>query len=253
MRHVRIFSALALVAGIALAGASQASAQGLPPEVGEAIDSLPPEVRDPVNQVVADAVAALLEANVDGVGQAESSPGHSSASAVEFPDVLVINKSETTKDSAKVTRLSLLGQPLLVKDGDATGGANSGDLAAVGDVIDQVNDALCPAGRAAPGQCVTVMDANATSTGSPTTSGSNNANSAVASVATGGGTGVWSAAANQGVSVLPNSATTIKTRIFGTDRCSDFATNSLLGGKGTAALLSIVGLKVKVGGILAPC
>lgn len=244
MRSIRVLAALMLVAGIGLIGSSGASAQGLPPEVGEAIDSLPPEVREPVNQAIADAITALFEANVDGVGQAESSPGHSSASAVDIPDTLTINKSETTKDSAKVTRLSLLGQDLLVKDGDADGGTNSGDLAAVGDIVDDVNAAFCPSPNAPSHRCISVLEAQATSTGTPTTSGTNNASSSVARITTD---------EKDSVSVLPNSATTVKSRIFGTDRCTDFATSSLLGGSGRTALLSIVGLKIKVGGILAAC
>ncbi len=242
MRSVRVLAALTVVSGAVMVSAPAASAQAIPPEVQQVIDQLPPEYQEGLGQVLTDTFTAMTAANIDGVAQASSAPGNSSAYAVDYPGLITVNKVQTTKSSSKVTRLSVGGMDLLVKDGNATGGTNSGDLAAVGDAIDQTNTALCPAGRNADGNCITVMDAKATTGTTPTTSGTNTASSSVASVGTG----------KDAVFVLPNSALTNKTRFFG-DKCTDFATASLLGGRGTGALLSLLGLKVKSGGVFKPC
>jgi hypothetical protein len=236
-------TALALACAALLVPAT-ASAQipGLPP------GTIPPEVEEALDPVVTELLTTLVGLNIPGVAQATSAPGNSAATAVELGG-LTVGKVSTDKNGSHATTLRLGTMELIGKNGNATGGENTGSLAQVGDVIDQLNDALCPngVGATAQGGCIAVLytDANTSlnSTGSTRTS---TANFKAVKVRLQGNP--------NGIEVLPTSAATIARRFSATStRCTDFAAALPLSGSGTLALVSLIGPKVRVGGFLAPC
>jgi hypothetical protein len=218
----------------------------LPPEVEGAIDtvldSLPPEVSDAVDTAVADTFTQLVALDVPGVAQNSVTPGHASAAAVDIPGVITVGKSDSTKHTSSVNVLSVGGQDLLTRSGDAEGGTWTGQLAAAGAVLDGVNNALCPAGPAAAGNCITVLYAKATDKDARNHSASFHA------------ARVQLEGAEEGITVLPTTATSNWFSVFGSDRCSDFATAFIATGTGTLALVALVGAGNAVSlSLVKPC
>jgi hypothetical protein len=172
---------------------------GVPPEVQQVLEDvynqLPPEVQMAIDDAVADVLTQLITGvvpPVDGLGTEAVTPNSASTSVADFPGLLEVGKSETSTTHSRVKILSVLGQDVLTKDGDATGGTYGGAAAPAGAAVDQVNTALCPGGPVAPyalsvfaillprpdptGTCIAVASSNATTTSGPTPSnGQNNA------------------------------------------------------------------------------
>jgi hypothetical protein len=242
MRKMCALAAMVAVTGVMTVGVGSASAQPLPPQLTSILNQLPPQVSGPLTDAIETALAQ--SANVPGINQSASAPGNSSAAAVDVPGLATVNKSETTKSSAKVTRLALLGQNLIVKESNSTGGTNTGTLGAVGDLVDQLNAALCPSTPSHDNPCLTVLYANATTLNTP--GGAASDNTAYSNVANLSGN-------TASISVLPNIAETVRANIGGSDRCTDVASSALLGGARATALLGLVGLNFKNGAIVAPC
>lgn len=168
---------------------------------------------------------------VDGVGGAAVTPGSASASVVDLPGLVTIGKSESSKTGSRVTVLSVGGQELLAREGNATGGSYSGPLAPLGDGIDQVNGALCPAGPAsvAPSDtgCIVLLYSTATTNQGTATNKTNSSSFRALSITTPDGA--------ESLTVGSTSATTNVRRVFTSEFCTDVATSFLLSGRGTLA------------------
>ena len=230
-------TALALACAALLVPAT-ASAQipGIPP------GTIPPEVEEALDPVVTQLLTTLVGLNVPGVAQADSRPGNSAATAVELGG-LTVGKASTDKNGAHVTTLRLGTMELL---GRNTDGTNSGSLAQVGDVIDDLNAALCPSGVSGTGGCVAVLYTNAST-------GLNSTGSTRTSTAQFKAVKVRLQGSPDGIEVLPVGALTSARRFSATStRCTDAASAFIATGTGNLALVSLIGPKIRIGG-LAPC
>jgi len=115
--------------------------------------------------LMAGLAALALPASSFGAGLPQSSaePGAASGSPIDLGQLLTLGKSNSSKDSSKTNVLTLAGLDLLTKNGNVSGQAtNSGLLAPVGDIVDALNGALCPAGPVdETGLCLSVLHSNA--------------------------------------------------------------------------------------------
>ncbi|MEY2478373.1 MAG: hypothetical protein QOG87_3688 [Actinomycetota bacterium] len=223
------------VGGLLLPAQAEEPIPGVPPGV------IPPGVIPPgaippglIPGIPPGTLPSPLVPAIDGVGGAAASPGSASASVVELPGVLIVGKSESSKTGAKVTVLSVGGTDLLVKNGSDAGPSYSGPLAPVGDQVDAANKALCPAGpgKASANGCVVVLYSDAKTNQAAGTSRTNSAQFRAFSVTTPDGA--------QSLTLGSTSASTTRTPLFGTTRCTDIATSFLVSGTGTAAALILV-------------
>jgi hypothetical protein len=171
MGTCRRFVAVALV--IAGLGMFAPSAVAQLPEDPLPPGTVPPEVQEAIDEAVATALENLpATPAIPGVKEAAVTPGSAEASVVNIPGVVTLGQSKTDKTSSKVTVLSVGGEEVLVRNGDADGGTWGGHAAPAGDAIDAFNDAACPGGPPAatdaPKQCVLLLYSPATtsSTGS---------------------------------------------------------------------------------------
>lgn len=252
--------ALAL-AGTMLVGPAAAGAQEIPgvppgiipegliPEGTIPEGTIPPEVEAAIGDAVAQALDAAVNLDIPGVAQNSATPGQASAAAVDVPGVVTVGKADTTTNSSRVTVVGAGGQELLTREGDANGGTYAGPLAPAGDVVDAVNDALCPAGVSnTTDTCVVVLYSRATSTSNATGTSKSN-------VASFKGVKVQLSGTEEGIEILPVGASSSKATFFGSPRCTDIATAFIATGSGTLALLALVGVgnAISIGGILAPC
>jgi hypothetical protein len=235
----RVRLAVLAVACTALLAPATASAQ-LPVPIPPG--TIPPEVSEVVDPIVADVFAQLVGLNVPYVAQAQSELGHSSASALEIPGLLTLGKSETRRSTAKVTILNLAGTDVLTKEGDATGGSYGGVLADAGAIVDTVNAGLCPS--ATGNFCLLLLPTSATSTTAANGSQANSASFSLLKLKVGA----------DGITVLPTSATTNRTRLpFIGFRCTDAATAFVATGTGTLAPVALIAPKIKLGAVFAAC
>ena len=272
--------AAAAVATLAPVGAAAVTIPGVPPGTipPEVEAAIPPEVSAALGDSLANVFTNLAGLDLTGLGiaTAGSAPGHSTAAAIDLPGFLTLGKTMTTKDSSKVEVLSVGGENLLTKEGDAGGGHNTGGLASIGDAVDGLNKSMCPSGVTPPSSCTMLLysaasDASTSGSSSKTTgsittttttnSDTHKANFKLAKVQLEG--------TPHGIEILPTSATSVKTSgtivvkrgsitlstiPFG-PLCTDVATAFIATGSGSVALVSLVGINnaIKVGGILKPC
>jgi len=220
----------------------------LPPEVQQALDdlyaALPPEVQQAIDDAIADALGNLPPPRTEGIGNASATPGNANAAVVNFPGLLTVGKSETSKTGSKVTVLNVGGQDVLTREGNATGGTNGGAAAPVGDLLDQINAATCPGGvprfsalelfglGTFTGTCVAVASSKATSpvVGTTTASRTKTAQFALLHVHT-------DALAGQpvmGLGIGYTDASSFFNQSTTAPRCRDAANSLLVRGIGTA-------------------
>jgi hypothetical protein len=130
---------------------------------------------------------SLAKASPGGVDQSSAQPGSASASPLSLPGVLVVNGSSEATTSSNEEVLAVAGLNLLGNSGTRGGTINTGLLAAAGQIVAKLNQALCRKGVEANGFCLEVLFSNATKgtdsrfPGSTTTS----ASSAVAALTLG--------------------------------------------------------------------
>jgi hypothetical protein len=91
------------------------------------------------------------------LSNAATSPGKATGAAVELGGLLVVGKSATSKDDAKVTAVNVAGIELLGHQN----GKHRGALAPLGPVLDGVNNATCEGGVDDPDQpCLLIAHMN---------------------------------------------------------------------------------------------
>jgi hypothetical protein len=271
LRLTRRLCAVALISAmgvmflpnVATAEAPDLTPFGVPPEVqavlDQVYDALPPEVQTAIDDAVGDVLTQLFTGivpPVDGLGTEAVAPNGARASVVNSPGVLEVGTSETSNTHSRVKILSVLGQDVLTKEGDAAGGTYGGAAAPAGAVVDQVNTALSPGGPVAPyalssfaiflprpdptGTCIAVASSKATTTSGPTPSnGQNNAQFWLVHIHT-------DALADQGDQNITIGYTAARTTRSGTatqgvgTRCSSLAQSVLISGRGQLGTLILL-------------
>jgi hypothetical protein len=229
--------------------------------------TVPPEVQAAIDEATATALENLPAVpSIPGTKEASVTPGSSEASVVNIPGVVTLGQSKADKTSSKVTVLSIGGEEVLVRNGDATGGTWGGHAAPAGDAIDAFNDAACPGGPPAatdaPRGCVLLLYSPATTKSTTTetafTKTTNNTNTASFRALS-----IYSPAGPESITLGHTTAFSNHTQVNRKldnavlfSRCSDVATSFLVMGGGQLAALILVnpdpagGIKFSV---LQPC